>query len=801
MNRSSHAKRPSRLARKRRYSYQPQIDRLEQRTMLAADLNFTPLPSSANTLTASNVGTPVPFELAPEYTQTVIQRRGTTATTDPDLGALLGQNTLNESGPFTGRYLFSTAQENGTDSAGFIVGTLNRTDLATGQTINLLDIAVTDSQLPGDTFASQLTLQNLHAIRWTPWGTLLVAEAIDSTDGDFSADFDLSASDAADGIVYEIVDPTSAQPRVFARPALGSGNFQGIDIDSQGNVYYSVNRGVASAVFRFVPIGGGDSPLEFGEVSVLNTPTAPFGEAAWEFLALPGNYSLGEALDDLSAPPFRAFDNVRDVEIGIADFGELEGADETLYIAVQGANQVVALDLDGYFQDPLAPTLYNFLDNLVEPDFNDPVDLAVDASGRVYIGEAIEPPPAAFPGGVGEGNDVWVASDSATDVDAPDPLFPDEPVIDLVTLDSDDQLGRLASLKVSNSSVAGLYVNPFNNDQIYVNVSSVTAVKNQIVRFDFAAALQPSVTEIDLGNGEVLLSIVGTAKSESIIITGNNILTVRIGTQVFKGLAPSNTVVVYGLGGNDYIVASTGTFFDFTVFGGAGNDYIATGRGNDSLAGEAGHDRLLAGTGNNNLSGGADNDSLSAGNDDDVMSGDGGNDRLVSNGGNDTLLGGAGDDALVGGLDNDYLNGGAGNDNLDGYFGDDIVVGGTGNDRITGGPGTNVMIGGDGADYLFSRGGDNLYIGDITAVDNDDAGIAALFALWQMVFFSPTAGQEVYDFLDGVDGVLDGNGVTNDNKRDLLYGGNGVDLFFAFGTSDTIRYVNLGDEIFDLNNV
>ncbi len=801
MIRTPHAKRPSRLARKRRYSYQPQIDTLEQRAMLAADLQFTPLVSSANTQATSNVGTPTVFDLATQFTQTVVQRRGNAAGSDPDLGVKLGQNTINESGPFLGRYLFSTAAENGTDSLGFTVGTLNRTDLATGQTINLLDIAVSDFQLPGDTLGSVLTLQNLRAIRWTPWGTLLVAEAVDSEDADLTndpiPDPDPMVSDADEGLVYEIFDPTSDQPRVFARPALGSADFGGIDIDSFGNVYYTDNRDAASTIFRFVPDGFGfDSPLESGEVFVLDT-TAPFGDATWELVTLPFNYSLRDALDDVGGPNFTAFNIAQDVEIGFADFGEDTEPDETLYVAIQGSHQVIALDLDGPLVNTDAPFLYNFVDSTIDPDFNDPVDLSVDASGRVYIGEAADPPPGANQAAAG--NDIWVASDAADDVDVDidDPLTHGDAVIG--TLGSTDQLGRLASLRVSNASVAGIYVNPFNNNQIYVNSSSGSPVKNAIVRFDFAGLLQPSVTEVDLGNGEIALVIVGTQKSESIIVSGNNLLNVRIGTKVFRNLAPSNTVLIYALAGDDYIVGNTGTFYDFTVFGGTGNDYIATGRGNDVLAGEAGNDRLLAGTGDNVLSGGLGDDSLLAGNGNDVLSGDAGNDRLVSNGGNDTLLGGDGNDILVGGLDNDYVNGGAGNDNVDGGFGDDIVLGVLGNDRVSGGPGTNVVIGGDGTDQVFGGSGDDLLIGDYTAVDDDEAGLIALAQLWQMVFFSPDAGQQIYDFLAGYDD--NGIGVTNDNKRDYLDGGLGVDWFFRFGTSDFIRIINPGDQVFDLNNV
>lgn len=798
-------------ARLRRPFFRPSIDALEQRAMLAADLQFTPLATSAVVSVANDTGGLTPYNLATEFNQTIIQRR----TTDPDLGTQLSQNTLNESGPFVGRYLFTTSQENGTDANLNVVGTLNRTDLVTGQTINLLDIAVSDLQTGPELLGDVITMQNLSAIRWTPWGTLLVAEAVDSdvlvnTDNDPVPDPHLSLVGVDEGLVYEIFNPTSAQPTIVARPNLGSAHFEGIDIDSQGNVYYGDNREgtMNSAIFRFVSNVVVDnvtvfSPLEGGDVFVLNVDLT--GEATWEpvtFVA-PDVFSLRDALDDVGGPAFTAFDTVRDLEIGIADFGDddivaLPGVnevpDETLYVAIQGEDRVIAIDLDGPLQDYSAPFVFTFVDATVDADFNDPVDIAVDAGGRVYIGEAIDPPPA--PGG--DGNDVWVASDSGLDTDDATLALP---VIDLVTPGSTDQFGRLASLRVSNSSVHGLYVNPFNNNQIYVNASSETAAKNAIVRFNFAGVLQPSVTEVDVGNGQIVLSIVGTAASDYITISLDNgsLVKVRIGSKTLKGFAADQQIVVYGLGGSDYIISNTKDFYSYTIFGGDGNDYIATGNADDTIAGEAGNDRITAGEGNNVLSGGAGNDSLNARNGDDILDGGDGNDNMVSNGGNDTLLGGAGNDRMTGGLDNDYLDGGAGNDFMDGYYGDDILFGGAGNDILRGGPGINVLIGGDGADALYGGQQEDLLIGDRTAADGDEAALRALAALWQMNFFSDTRAQEILDFLDGVDGLPDGDGIINDTRRDLLDGGLGLDLFFRFGTSDTIRIINSDDEVFDLS--
>jgi Ca2+-binding RTX toxin-like protein len=799
MSRSRLAKCPRRVARQRSLYFRPQIDNLEQRTMLAADLGFTPLATSATTLNAANTGGSAPYNVATAFTQTVVQRAGT----DADLGILLGQNTLNENGPQAGRYLFTTALGSNEVDTDVFRGTLNRTDLVSGETINLLDIAIADGQDPdptADTLENHLTLQNLRAIKWTPWGTLLVGEAIDATGTDpdgnpFVADTDAGA---LNGLVYEIVDPTSAQPTIFARPALGSGRIEGIDIDSLGNVYLDDNNGLDSSVFRFVPTNTGSASLEAGDLQVLLVSGDEFGtDARW--VSLDPTLAADDvriAIDFLVLPDdATAYNITRDLAIGIADFGEDDAADETLYVTLQGDDRVIAVDLDGQSgTDRETPFVYNFVDFTDVPldptAFNDPVDIDVDAAGRVYIGEAINPTPG--PGPTGRGNDVWVANDRGTDVDSPLGVIN-------TTFPGTDQFGRLASLRVSNASVAGLYVSPFNNRQIYVNVSSDTENKNAIVRLDGGAGspMPSGVFTGDDGNGGTTLTIVGTPDGDRIVVSGVNILTIRIGTQRFR-VEAANQVFIYGLGGDDSIVASTGSFFDYVIFGGDGSDYIAAGSGNDTVFGEGGNDRLLGGIGNNFLSGGDGNDTLSSGGGGDVMDGGAGNDRITTNAGNDTLFGGDGNDILNGGFGDDFIDGGAGVDYLDGYYGNDVVFGGAGNDYVKGGSGQDVVIGGDGLDQLFGGDQADLMIGDQTAVDTDEAGLRGLAVLWQTAFADPDRDAQIRDYLDNSDGDPDEDGIVNDNDVDILDGNNQADLFYRFGTQDKILRLTFADEVVQL---
>jgi Ca2+-binding RTX toxin-like protein len=76
------------------------------------------------------------------------------------------------------------------------------------------------------------------------------------------------------------------------------------------------------------------------------------------------------------------------------------------------------------------------------------------------------------------------------------------------------------------------------------------------------------------------------------------------------------------------------------------------------------------------IDGGAGNDGLTGGEGDDTLIGGAGNDNLYGDRGNDILLGGDGIDTLRGNRGRDILIGGFGSDNLKGGKDDDIVIGG-----------------------------------------------------------------------------------------------------------------------------
>jgi Ca2+-binding RTX toxin-like protein len=115
-------------------------------------------------------------------------------------------------------------------------------------------------------------------------------------------------------------------------------------------------------------------------------------------------------------------------------------------------------------------------------------------------------------------------------------------------------------------------------------------------------------------------------------------------------------VVIRAQAGNDTINFAT-LKVPAMVWGGAGNDRIYAGNGDDVAYGDQGNDTILGGSGDDWLVGGDGNDQVWGGAGSDWISGDNGNDSLSGDAGDDSLSGGEGRDSLSGGSGNDLLDG------------------------------------------------------------------------------------------------------------------------------------------------
>jgi hypothetical protein len=166
--------------------------------------------------------------------------------------------------------------------------------------------------------------------------------------------------------------------------------------------------------------------------------------------------------------------------------------------------------------------------------------------------------------------------------------------------------------------------------------------------------------------------------------------------------------------GNDKIVANGNVTVAMDVRGGAGNDTITTGQGNDRVDGGLGDDTISTRGVRDDVFGNRGNDTIDAGDGHDQVRGGLGNDTLQGGRGRDYVDGGQGDDIVQGGSGNDILSGGRGNDTLRSEAGNDRVYTGAGNDTVDNARGNDVVYGQNGEDsFTAARGANNA----VTNVD------------------------------------------------------------------------------------
>lgn len=321
---------------------------------------FLPLETSASCTVAG--GDPVnPLSLPPGYTQRVIA-------SEPDFVTNGDMLALNLTGPQRGRYLYRT-HEMGPNAG----------------------ISITDLK----TSASRMLVRRqdwvaLDGLIWTPWGTLLFAEELQSSASNPDPDF----PGAKAGLVYEMNPRTLS---VAVRPALGSRSHEGQAIDEEGN-YYGISERNGGAIFKFVPTRRGD--FSSGALYALKVTTDlgdRTGPASW--IRLDGAASMIDADAEALAKGATGYGRPEDIERWVSPNKKRE----VLFVALTSEDRVIAIDISTD-----APSVTTLVKNGINApaDFKAPDNLALDAQGYLYIAE--DPggnyPTKKF------GDDVWVAS-------------------------------------------------------------------------------------------------------------------------------------------------------------------------------------------------------------------------------------------------------------------------------------------------------------------------------------------------------------------------------------------------------
>jgi Ca2+-binding RTX toxin-like protein len=200
----------------------------------------------------------------------------------------------------------------------------------------------------------------------------------------------------------------------------------------------------------------------------------------------------------------------------------------------------------------------------------------------------------------------------------------------------------------------------------------------------FYATLNQSTGELLVRGGDD-----NNASADTIILNraGDNLaVSVDIGNDV-AGTGPTDAFVssfpvgevrsirVNAFDGDDRITLGSGVDLPVVVDGGAGNDVIYGGTGDDTLNGGTGNDQIYAGGGVNTVTDGTGDDLVD-------LTQNAAGVTYTTGGGLDTVLGSVFDDVIQGGSSADRLEGRGGNDALRGAGGNDALFGQEGSDTF-----------------------------------------------------------------------------------------------------------------------
>ena len=216
---------------------------------------FKPIDESAN---AADWDPSAPWKLPRGYTQRVVSDETDLNIYDGGRDDWHDMNTVNETGPMAGRYMYRTHELRYPDNQ------------PEGGTVSVVDLETGDTTI----LAQDPTYDALDGIRWSPWGTVVFAEEV------------------AGGRFFEIeLNPELVSGMVIDRPAVGRLAHEGIDFDTDGNVYIvDEHRGrtdgcngvvpCGGGVYKFVPASYGD--LSAGDLYVLKVTGADgIGQGEW----------------------------------------------------------------------------------------------------------------------------------------------------------------------------------------------------------------------------------------------------------------------------------------------------------------------------------------------------------------------------------------------------------------------------------------------------------------------------------------------------------------------------------------
>lgn len=312
---------------------------------------FNPLPASANATPGGNPDQPL--VLPQGYQQTIIASERN-YDGNPDM------NTLNETGPEAGRYLYQTHE------------------IGSNASVSVIDLKTNEVK----TLAKSSDWGSMDGIVWSPWGTLIATQERDQAPA------------------YEI-DPKTGE--ATAIPAFGVRANEGIRFDQDGNLY-GISEEHDGHIFKFVPDKKGDlSSGQLYALKVTDDTADRTGNAVW--IPLDRKAVQIDSHAAASAAGATEFNRPEDVEMATST-GNNRGGMNTLYVALTGEDRVIAIDLN---KDHSKVRSYVQAGVNAPSDFSMPDNLALDKNGDLYI---TEDPGGNAKSGKTKGDDIWVATPS-----------------------------------------------------------------------------------------------------------------------------------------------------------------------------------------------------------------------------------------------------------------------------------------------------------------------------------------------------------------------------------------------------
>ncbi len=420
---------------------------------------FTPLAAS---VVGGSLPEDKPFQLSsPDFIQETLNANDAGAQNGGvRLGDNWDMNTLNETGPNAGRYLFTPYE---TGSAG-----VRRLDVTTGKAETIVANG-TNGFVVGD------------ASRWTPFGTYLTAEESWGTG-------------STKGRLFEVTSPLAAAGSTgfVERNIIPRVSHEGLSFDADNNLYF-IDEFSGGSIYKYVsstPTTGATF-FDAGETFVLKVGaggnTDAVGASTWEKItnadgsAVSADPTATVTIDGQSRVDGRIaanlaggtnFNRPEDLEI------KTVAGEQKLYFAAtasstDGAGAVFAIALTDAATANV--TLFANRDTFkkgtgvaVGLEFLNPDNLAIDGLGNIYI---IEDQPGGFA-------DIWFAYDIDFDGVA-------------------ESLGRWASLSTLGAEPTGLYFDPFRSNVAYVNVQHANSDIDRTIRI--TAIPEPVTVSLLLG--------------------------------------------------------------------------------------------------------------------------------------------------------------------------------------------------------------------------------------------------------------------------------------------------------------